>query len=322
MAFAASRAERPGPVVENCGGGLDLKRHIRQDSHQIPGYTGHVPGRKIEQSGIGRTYGDATNVLLDAGPGPAGNAFPLKTSTDFRTTGNLGIGQYTRPGDDPVDMYATVTSKQLERGSQPIEYAVPPNQTIPGYQGFLPAVRDRIGGPGEQYWQTDKEGSNAREDVRAYGRPWKQNTRPTQPKESIQTAWRPKLENGAQDPWKPEEETLPTGVRYYGEKPRGLEIPPSAKSISNVGLAMGPRTEWPEYPDSRGFQYKPEDPNVVSHGRRQGAPILRADASHAAQTAAQDAERIRQMKYKTTAHDHPGNVVTSLTTTGGAPLRA
>ena len=50
---------------------------------------------------------------------------------------NLGIGQYTRPGDDPVDMYATVTSKQLERGSQPIEYAVPPNQTIPGYQGCV-----------------------------------------------------------------------------------------------------------------------------------------------------------------------------------------
>lgn len=57
MAFAASRAERPLPVVENSGGGHDLNRYIPGEMRRVPGYTGHVPGRKIESSGIGMTYG-------------------------------------------------------------------------------------------------------------------------------------------------------------------------------------------------------------------------------------------------------------------------
>ena len=35
---------------------------------RVPGYTGHVPGRKIESSGIGMTYGNATSGLLNSGP--------------------------------------------------------------------------------------------------------------------------------------------------------------------------------------------------------------------------------------------------------------
>ena len=75
MAFPASRQERPVPVVENSGGGYDLKRYIVQDTHKVPGYTGHVPGRKIEFSGIGRTYGTATRNLMNPTANPDVTAF-------------------------------------------------------------------------------------------------------------------------------------------------------------------------------------------------------------------------------------------------------
>ena len=69
-----------------------------------------------------------------------------------------------------------------------------------------------------------------------------QNAAPRKPEEKIETAWRPKLEFGGQDPWQPNEATLPTGVRYNEEKPRGYIQPANSPGISNVALAMGPKT--------------------------------------------------------------------------------
>jgi len=307
MAFAASRAERPLPVVENSGGGHDLNRYIPAEMRRVPGYTGHVPGRKIESSGIGMTYGNATSGLLNSGPdvNPANFTMPANP-TDFRQTANKPIGSYVRPGDDPAQAYTSETQKVLARGAGHLQYHEREKKTIPGYMGFLPQTRAHIGGPGDQYWCVEQEGtmdgtaSMSRTEYRDttgkmpgdYDKPWLANTVAKGPPETLEKAWRPALEHGGQDPWHPGASTAPA-------------------KLANAELAMGPRTTEPQYPTHRTFTVQPSE---VQYGRRahSGHNMTHGGAA----SAALDAARIQRMNYKQTAHGQPGNSVTSLTTTG------
>jgi len=314
MAFAASRAERQLPVVENSGGGYDLTRYIRKESHRVPGYTGHVPGRKIEEAGIGRTYGTATSALLNPGANVDPSSFSQPANpTDFRQTMNKSIGQYVRPGDNPDDVYGSITGNTLEQGAEHVDYKRRVIKTIPGYQGHLPEVRDRIGGSGDQYWCVEKNaGMTAAERMdrteyrdttgdlpNKYDKPWLANAKPKGPSETIDKAWRPQLASGGQDPWQP-------------------GAVDNRKGMSHAELAMGPRmpTAQNEFP-KRDFSFKP--PQSVQFGRRAG------DTTHATgeiSEAEADAARIQHMAYNATSHSHPGNTVTSLVTTGGTKLGA
>ena len=136
----------------------------------------------------------------------------------------------------------------------------------------------------------------------------------TSHQKSVEGAWRPSLESGAQDNWQPETvDYAPSGVRYFLERTKKNQ--PPRHLISNVTLAMGPKTRDNTYTETRGFTYNPApEDTLVQHGRRQG---------HHRQGSAEDArdqQRLTHMNYAPTAHDHPGNVVTSLVTTGGDPL--
>jgi len=335
MAFPASRAERPVPVVENSGGGYDLKRYIRADTHKVPGYTGHVPGRKIEHSGIGRTYGTATRNLMNPATNPDATTFTMaRNPTDFRQTQNKPIGQYTRPADDPALVYNSETSTLLNEGAEHVVYNVPGNETVPLYQGFLPGTRDCIGGPGPQYWRNNgkrtmdgaeinmnrTEYRDGTGNPRAMDEHWQFGSktvthRSTVGQDSVSDAWRPKLEDGGQDTWQPGSmEDSPSGVRYFLDRTKKNVPPPDM--ISNVTLAMGPKTvENGFFSNTRGYTHEPEE-DVIKHGRRAGGNY--ADRTSA--DAAADAARMGHMNYAPTAHNMPGNVVTSLVTTGGDPL--
>jgi len=308
MAFAASRAERPLPVVENSGGGHDLNRYIPVEMRRVPGYTGHVPGRKIETSGIGMTYGNATSGLLNSGPDANPSNFTMPANpTDFRQTANKPIGCYVRPGDDPAQVYMSETQKVMSRGAGHLAYHEREKKTIPGYMGFLPQTRAHIGGPGDQYWCVEQEGAMdgtadmSRTEYRDttgkmpgdYDKPWLANTVAKGPPETLEQAWRPALEHGGQDPWHPGASTAPT-------------------KLSNACLAMGPRTSESQYPVDRGFQYSSK--GGARYGRRAHSGHNMTHGLAADSKAADD--RIAHMKYKETAHGQPGNAVTSLTTTG------
>ena len=175
-----------------------------------------------------------------------------------------------------------------------------------GYMGFLPQTRAHIGGPGDQYWCVEQEGtmdgtaSMSRTEYRDttgkmpgdYDKPWLANTVAKGPPETLEKAWRPALEHGGQDPWHPGASTAPA-------------------KLANAELAMGPRTTEPQYPTHRTFSVHPSE---VQYGRRahSGHNMTHGGAA----SAALDAARIQRMNYKQTAHGQPGNSVTSLTTTG------
>lgn len=310
MAFAASRAERPLPVVENSGGGQDLNRYIPGNVHRVPGYTGHVPGRKIEATGIGMTYGHATGGLMNPGQDVNPLSFTTPSNpTDFRQTANKSIGGYTRPGDDPAKVYESETQKVMARGASHLDYVKREKKTIPGYTGFIPQTRSHIGGPGDQYWAEhegtmDGTASMSRTEYRdttgkmpgAYDKPWLANTVPKGPAETTEKAWRPALEHGGQDAWHPGESSVP--------------------KLSHATLGMGPRTTESQYPTGRGYQNAPQ----IKYGRRSGsqgnAHVMTTGGSG---LAAEADARAQQLEHKETAHGHVGNVVTSLTTTADYP---
>ena len=78
--------------------------------------------------------------------------------------------------------------------------------TISGYSAHIPGVRDRIGGPGNQYFRGDKPGGMSvpqsswrkgrartefRDATRLYDKPWLKNAASPGGKTSLETAWRP-----------------------------------------------------------------------------------------------------------------------------------
>eukprot|EP00039_Didymoeca_costata_P023037 m.5812 g.5812 ORF g.5812 m.5812 type:complete len:214 (-) comp3404_c0_seq1:146-787(-) len=160
MAFPqGGRNERKPPVIEPSCGGNALARYIRKDVHQIPGYTGHVPGRKIEPAGLGRTYGEATSAFLNGEPISV-TVTPIRKTTDFRSRESLSIGRYTLPGKDKKSVYISTSKDVLGRAAS-VSYGRrwqdPPNKSIPGYLGHVPRTQDIFGGPGDIYRSTQNK---------------------------------------------------------------------------------------------------------------------------------------------------------------------
>jgi len=172
--------------------------------------------------------------------------------------------------------------------------------------GFIPDTRMHIGGPGEQYWSEeagtmDGDASMIRTEYRdttglmpkAYDKPWLQNAtvKDADAVAADAEAYRPKAEHGAQDP-------------FHNTAPLKL---------SNAALAMGPRTAdvVGQYPTDRGF--KLSTGMSIAYGRRAD---LATTTTGGGGTARKEAHRVEQLNFKETSHGHPGNVLTSLTTTG------
>lgn len=189
------------PISTNQGGNV-LTRYIPKGEARIPGYTGHVPARRVNVSGLGRTYGAATRDLLSPQKSVAGMSGTRTLALDTQTQQPRQVGRYTHPAVQPADMYKTGSNWDLAKAGHGADV----KDTISGYSAHIPGVRDRIGGPGNQYFRGDKPGGMSvpqsswrkgrartefRDATRLYDKPWLKNAASPGGKTSLETAWRP-----------------------------------------------------------------------------------------------------------------------------------
>ena len=128
----------------------------------------------------------------------------------------------------PVSLIVPLFSPASSHGTAKTGHGADVKDTISGYNGHVPGIRDRIGGPGNQYFRADKPGGMSmpqsswrkgrartefRDATRLYDKPWLKNAGSPGGKTSLETAWRP-------DP----------------------AVSP-LKGGKSVSLAMGPKTE-------------------------------------------------------------------------------
>ena len=110
------------------------------------------------QAGLGKTFGLATEELLSPPKGSgAADAMARTLPNDFVEEPATSVGMYTRLGVKREEPYKSVTAMALEKEG----YGRAERNHIAGYKGFIPGMRDRIAGPGEQYSRSDAPGVNS-----------------------------------------------------------------------------------------------------------------------------------------------------------------
>ena len=78
--FGLGRAEmKCTPISTNQGGNV-LSRYIPQGDRQIPGYTGHVPGNRKSDPGLGKTFGSTTESLMSPSSASSSRNYPQATN--------------------------------------------------------------------------------------------------------------------------------------------------------------------------------------------------------------------------------------------------